>query len=120
MGGRGSRRAATMPPTIDGTLADGEWNEAVVIVDDSEAWRDDCFEVLLAPDVGKPGYTNRVTAVDRAIVTNDLTFEPAGRLWDWEWQTAGLCAKGPAPNQPPSGVCPLASTTRCLSAPKST
>ncbi|MBT3379301.1 MAG: hypothetical protein HN742_43105 [Lentisphaerae bacterium] len=33
--------------------------------------------------VGRPGFTRRATAIDRVIVTNDLSFVPEGRTWDW-------------------------------------
>jgi len=33
--------------------------------------------------VGAAGFANRITAVDRAIVTNDLSFVPEGPIWDW-------------------------------------
>ena len=39
--------------------------------------------VLTLSLVGKPGYAGRATAIDAAIVTNDLSYVPEGRVWDW-------------------------------------
>jgi hypothetical protein len=34
--------------------------------------------------VGDAAYAGRVFALDRVIVTNDLSFVPPGRVWDWQ------------------------------------